>query len=57
MVTGKQTLSLLTRLADAQLALATSMNRVAPSARYPAQPIGRISEALELIEADHNKLH
>ncbi|MHC6224992.1 hypothetical protein ACYU03_09535 [Pseudomonas sp. X10] len=51
MVTDKLTLSLLSRLADAQLALATSMKGVTAGTGYPAQSLNRISEALEVIEA------
>ncbi|MND87520.1 hypothetical protein D3C76_924600 [compost metagenome] len=52
MVTDKLTLSLLSRLADAQLALATSMKGVTPiSQGYPDEDLQRISEALEQIEA------
>ncbi|MNH04147.1 hypothetical protein D3C79_634280 [compost metagenome] len=52
MVTDKLTLSLLSRLADAQLALATSMKGVTPTYQgYPDEDLQRISEALEQIEA------
>lgn len=52
MVTDKLTLSLLSRLADAQLALATAMRGVDSTARgYPEQSLQDISKALEAIEA------
>ncbi|MDD2059021.1 hypothetical protein N5D52_20950 [Pseudomonas sp. GD03860] len=52
MVSDKRTLSLLSRLADAQLALATSMRGVSPSTEgYPEQALQRIADAMENIEA------
>ncbi|CAI8941426.1 MULTISPECIES: hypothetical protein [Pseudomonas] len=73
MVTDKLTLALLSRLADAQLALATSMKGVTPSSQgYPEKPLQSIAEALAVIEAalveiglfsdggdsnEHTKLH
>ncbi|WP_449432321.1 hypothetical protein [Pseudomonas putida] len=52
MVTDKLTLSLLSRLADAQLALATSMKGLTPTCqRYPAEALQQISQAIEQIEA------
>lgn len=52
MVTDKLTLSLLSRLADAQLALATGMRGATPRFQgYPEGSLKRIAEALEQIEA------
>ncbi|MCW2272163.1 hypothetical protein D9M71_741070 [compost metagenome] len=52
MVSDKRTLSLLSRLADAQLALATSMRGVSPSTEgYPGPALLHIAEAMENIEA------
>lgn len=52
MVSDKLTLSLLSRLADIQLALATGMRGVTPSnPAYPDQALIRISQALEAVEA------
>lgn len=52
MVSDKLTLSLLSRLADAQLALATSMRGVTPTTQgYPEQALQQIAQALEAIEA------
>lgn len=52
MVTDKLTLSLLSRLADAQLALATNMRGVTPTTQgYPDQALQQIAQALEAIEA------
>lgn len=52
MVTDKLTLSLLSRLADAQLALASSMKGVTPSSQvYPEKSLRSIAEALDVIEA------
>ncbi|MBO9552195.1 hypothetical protein [Pseudomonas sp.] len=52
MVTDKLTLSLLSRMADAQLALATSMKGITPvSQGYPEGSLQRVAEALEQIEA------
>lgn len=52
MVTDKFTLDLLSRLADAQLALATSMKGITPSSKdYPEKSLQGIAEALEVIEA------
>jgi hypothetical protein len=51
MVTDKLTLSLLSRLADAQLALATSMRGVTTTTQgYPEQALKQIAQALETIE-------
>lgn len=51
MVTDKLTLALLSRLADAQLALATSMKGVTPSSQnYPEKSLRIIAEALDGIE-------
>ncbi len=51
MVTDKFTLDLLSRLADAQLALANSMNGVTPSSRsYPEDSLRSIAEALDAID-------
>jgi hypothetical protein len=51
MVSDKLTLSLLSRLADAQLALAISMRGVTPMTEgYPEQDLQRVSHALEAIE-------
>lgn len=52
MVTDKLTLSLLSRLADAQLALATNMRGVTPATQgYPVQALQQIAQTLELVEA------
>lgn len=52
MVTDKFTLSLLSRLADAQLALATGMRGVTPTTQgYPEQALQRIANAMEAVEA------
>lgn len=52
MVTDKNTLLLLSRLADAQLALAESMRGMTPSnPSYPTGALERIAEALTLVEA------
>ena len=52
MVTDKLTLSLLSRLADAQLALATNMRGIPPTAqRYPEQSLQQIAQALDAVEA------
>lgn len=52
MVTDKLTLSLLSRLADAQLALATNMRGVTPTTQgYPEQELRQIAQALEAVEA------
>jgi len=52
MVTDKPTLSLLSRLADAQLALATNMRGVTPTTQgYPEPALQQISQALEVVEA------
>lgn len=52
MVSDKLTLSLLSRLADVQLALATGMRGVTPGTQsYPEQTLLRISHALEIVEA------
>ena len=52
MVTDKETLFLLSRLADAQLALAESMRGVTPASPvYPVEALQRISEALAIAEA------
>lgn len=52
MVTDKLTLSLLSRLADAQLALATNMRGVTPATQgYPEQALQQIAQALEVVEA------
>ncbi|MNE70378.1 hypothetical protein D3C80_1661680 [compost metagenome] len=52
MVTDKLTLSLLSRLADAQLALATNMRGVTPTIQgYPEQALQQIAQALEAVEA------
>ncbi|WP_210014948.1 hypothetical protein [Pseudomonas palmensis] len=51
MVTDKFTLDLLPRLADAQLALASSMNGVSSSSRnYPEDSLRSIAEALDAID-------
>lgn len=51
MVTDKNTLLLLSRLADAQLALAESMRGVTPSDPcYPATALERVAEGLTLVE-------
>lgn len=51
MVTDKLTLILLSRLADAQLALATSMKGVTPSSLgCPEKQLQSIAEALAVIE-------
>lgn len=51
MVTDKNTLLLLSRLADAQLALAESMREVTPSDHcYPATALERVAEALTMVE-------
>lgn len=51
MVTDKFTLDLLSRLADAQLALADSMNGVSSSSRnYPEDSLRSIAEALNAID-------
>lgn len=52
MVSDKLTLSLLSRMADVQLALATGMKGVTPTTQgYPEQALLRISHALEIVEA------
>ena len=52
MVTDKNTLILLSRLADAQLALAESMRGMTPaSPTYPLESLERIAEALAVVEA------
>jgi hypothetical protein len=52
MVTDKLTLSLLSRMADAQLALATGMRGATPRSQgYAEGSLQRIAEALEQIEA------
>jgi hypothetical protein len=52
MVSYKLTLSLLSRMADVQLALATGMKGVTPMTQaYPEQALLRIFHALEIIEA------
>ncbi len=52
MVTDELTLTLLSRLADAQLALATNMLGVTPTTQgYPEQALQQIAQALEVIEA------
>lgn len=51
MITDKLTLYLLSRLADAQLALANSMDGVTPSSRsYPENSLRSIAEALDAID-------
>lgn len=52
MVTDKNTLILLSRLADAQLALAESMRGVTPSSPgYPVEALGKIAQALTVVES------
>ncbi|PWB32355.1 hypothetical protein DCO48_13530 [Pseudomonas sp. SDI] len=52
MVTDKLTLDLLSRLANAQLALATSMKGVVASNRdYPQTSLQGIADALDVIES------
>lgn len=52
MVTDKNTLILLSRLADAQLALAESMRGITPSSpSYPVEALEKIAQALTLVEA------
>lgn len=52
MVSDKLTLSLLSRMADVQLALATGMRGVTPvNQAYPDQALLRISQALEIVES------
>lgn len=52
MVSDKFTLSLLSRLADAQLALATNMRGVTPTTQgYPEPALKQIAQSLEVIEA------
>ncbi|MDU9394298.1 hypothetical protein [Pseudomonas sp. zfem002] len=52
MVTDKKTLLLLSRLADAQLALAESMRGITSlDQSYPTAALERIAEALTLVEA------
>jgi len=52
MVSDKLTLSLLARMADVQLALATGMKGITPTTQaYPEQALLRISHALEIVEA------
>lgn len=52
MITDKNTLSLLSRLADAQLALAESMRGITPSSpSYPVEALEKIAYALTLVEA------
>ncbi len=52
MVTDKNTLILLSRLANVQLALAESMRGITPSTLgYPAEELEKIAQALTLIEA------
>lgn len=52
MVTDKFTLTLLSRLADAQLALATNMRGATSTTQgYPEQALQQIAQALEVIEA------
>jgi hypothetical protein len=52
MVSDKLTLSLLSRMADVQLALATGMKGITPTTQaYPEQTLLRISHALEIVEA------
>ncbi len=52
MVTDKSTLMLLSRLADAQLALAESMRGITPSSpNYPVEALEKIAQALTLVEA------
>jgi len=52
MVIDKNTLTLLSRLADAQLALAESMRGIRPSSpSYPAETLEKIAQALTLVEA------
>jgi len=52
MITDNLTLSLLSRLADAQLALATSMKGLTPESQgYPDEVLKNISESLDHIEA------
>ena len=52
MVTDKNTLLLLSRLADAQLALAESMRGLKPSTPgYPSESLEKIAQALTLVEA------
>ena len=52
MVTDKNTLILLSRLADAQLALAESMRGITPSSPgYPVEALEKIAQALTLVEA------
>lgn len=52
MVTDKNTLLLLSRLADAQLALAESMRGITISSpTYPAEALERIDHAMTAVEA------
>lgn len=52
MVTDKNTLILLSRMADAQLALAESMRGITPSSPdYPIEALEKIDHALTLVEA------
>jgi|CXWL01.1.fsa_nt_gi hypothetical protein len=52
MVTDKLTLSLLSRMADVQLALATGMRGITPGTHeYPEQALQRITHAMEIVEA------
>lgn len=52
MVSDKLTLSLLSRMADIQLALATGMKGVISTTQaYPEQALLRISHALDIVEA------
>lgn len=52
MVSDKLTLSLLSRMADVQLALATGMRGITPGTLgYPEQALQKISHALEIVEA------
>lgn len=51
MVSDKLTLSLLSRLADVQLALATGMRGITPETKgYPGQTLQKISHALDDLE-------
>lgn len=51
MVSDKITLSLLSRLADVQLALATGMRGITPETEgYPGQALHKMSHALDALE-------
>lgn len=52
MVSDKLTLSLLSRMADVQLALATGMRGIMPSTHeYPEQALQRFTHPMEIVEA------